>query len=51
VLGDWAYIHNCIEMTITPESGDTVTRSGYTLTVLRREAGEWRLARDGNLLR
>jgi uncharacterized protein (TIGR02246 family) len=50
VLGDWAYLRNYIEMTVTPESGQAVTRSGYTLTILRKEDGRWRLARDANLL-
>ena len=50
VLGDWAYIRNYIEMTITPEGGELVWRSGYTLTILRKESGQWRLARDANLL-
>src|SRR5947209_6022365 len=50
VLGDWAYIRNYIEMTMTPESSEPVKRTGYTLTLLRKEAGRWRLARDANLL-
>jgi uncharacterized protein (TIGR02246 family) len=50
VLGDWAYIRNHIEMTITRENGQPVTRSGYTLTILRKESGRWLLARDANLL-
>jgi uncharacterized protein (TIGR02246 family) len=50
VLGDWAYLRNHIEMTITPENGQPVKRSGWTLTVLRKEDGRWRLARDANLL-
>ena len=51
VLGDWAFIRNRIELTVTPPSGDPVRRSGYTLTLLRKEAdGHWRLARDANLL-
>lgn len=51
VLGDWAYIRNHIDMTVTRPGGDAVHRSGYTLTLLRKEAdGEWRLARDANLL-
>jgi ketosteroid isomerase-like protein len=30
---------------------DPVRRSGYTLTIMRKEAdGTWRLARDANLL-
>jgi uncharacterized protein (TIGR02246 family) len=51
VLGDWAYIRNHLDMTVTPPSGDVVHRSGYALTILRKEAdGHWRLARDANLL-
>ncbi|TRC93644.1 SgcJ/EcaC family oxidoreductase [Mesorhizobium sp. WSM4303] len=51
VLGDWAYIRNRIDMTATPPGGEAVRRSGYTLTLLHREAdGRWRLARDANLL-
>jgi uncharacterized protein (TIGR02246 family) len=51
VLGDWAFIRNRIEITATPPSGIPVRRSGYTLTLLRKEAdGQWRLARDANLL-
>jgi uncharacterized protein (TIGR02246 family) len=51
VMGDWAYLRNFIELTVTPPGGEAVHRSGYTLTVLRREAdGKWRLCRDANLL-
>ena len=50
VLGDWAYMRNHLEMTITPERGAPVKRSGWTLTILRKEHGRWRLARDANLL-
>jgi uncharacterized protein (TIGR02246 family) len=50
VLGDWAYIRNYLEMTITPEGGAPVKRSGWTLTILRKEDGRWRLARDANLV-
>jgi uncharacterized protein (TIGR02246 family) len=50
VLGDWAYLRNYIEMRATPENGQPVKRSGWTLTVLRKEAGQWRLARDANLV-
>lgn len=51
LLGDWAYIRNHIDITMTPLGGDAVHRSGYTLTLLRKEAdGQWRLARDANLL-
>jgi uncharacterized protein (TIGR02246 family) len=51
LLGDWAFIRNRIDMTATPPAGEPVHRSGYTLTLLRKEAdGRWRLARDANLL-
>jgi uncharacterized protein (TIGR02246 family) len=51
VLGDWAYLRNFIDMTVTPPGGSPVRRSGYTLTILRKEAdGKWRLALDANLL-
>jgi uncharacterized protein (TIGR02246 family) len=52
VLGDWAYLRNYIKMTMTlPDGSRPVRRSGYTLTLLRKESdGRWRLARDANLL-
>jgi uncharacterized protein (TIGR02246 family) len=51
VLGDWAYLRNFIEITITPAGGTPVRRSGFTLTILRKEPdGRWLLARDANLV-
>lgn len=51
VLGDWAYLRNFIEITVTPPGGAPVPRSGYTLTILRKEVdGRWRLTRDANLV-
>jgi uncharacterized protein (TIGR02246 family) len=51
VLGDWAYLRNYIEIAITPPGSETVRRSGYTLTILRKEPdGRWLLARDANLV-
>ena len=51
ILGDWAYLCDYLDLTITPEGGQPVRRSGYTLTILRKGAdGKWRLARDANLL-
>jgi len=52
ILGDWAYLRSSIEITMTtPESSTPVHRSGYTLTILRKESdGRWRIARDANLL-
>src|SRR5262249_5591244 len=51
VLGDWAYLRNFIEITVTPPGGAPVRRSGYTLTILRKGTdGKWVLARDANLM-
>lgn len=51
VLGDWAFSRNLLDLTITSPNGETMQRSGYTLTLYRRESdGRWRLARDANLL-
>jgi uncharacterized protein (TIGR02246 family) len=52
VFGHYAYLRNYLEMTMTPtDGGAPVRRSGYTMTLLRKESdGRWRLARDANLL-
>jgi len=51
ILGDWAYIRNHIDLTMTPRNGTPQRRAGYTLTLLRKEPdGRWRLARDANLV-
>lgn len=51
ILGDWAWIRNHIEMTVRPSGGEAIRRSGYTLTILRKEPdGCWRLSRDANLV-
>ena len=51
VLGDWAFIRSHLTVTMTPPDGPPVSRSGWTLTLLRKEPdGQWRLARDANLL-
>ena len=52
VLGDWAYLRNHIDITVTPPGGGApVRRAGYTLTLLQKSKdGRWRLARDANLL-
>jgi len=52
VLGDWAWVHNHIDLTVTPPGGgEPVHRSGYTLSILEKGAdGKWRLARDANLV-
>lgn len=51
VLGDWAYLRNHIEISMTPSHGAPVRRAGYTLSILRKQRdGRWQLARDANLV-
>jgi uncharacterized protein (TIGR02246 family) len=52
VLGDWAWARTRLKVAMTPPgASEPKRRSGYTLSILRREAdGKWRLARDANLL-
>jgi uncharacterized protein (TIGR02246 family) len=51
VVGDWAYLRNYLAVTMTPDGGSPVRRSGHTLTILRKEPnGKWVLARDANLM-
>ncbi len=50
VAGDWAYIRNYIDVTMTPPGGAPVRHAGWTLTILRKEGGRWLLARDANLV-
>ena len=51
VLGDWAYLRNFVEVSITLPNGVISRHSGYTLTILRRQPdGRWQLARDANLV-
>ena len=50
ILGDWAYLRNHLNITVTPAAGVPVRRAGYTLTILRKQNGRWLLARDANLL-
>jgi len=51
VLDDWAWMRSHLKVTITQPSGTTSIRSGYTLTILRKEpGGNWVIARDANML-
>ncbi|MFL6800705.1 MAG: YybH family protein [Sphingomicrobium sp.] len=51
VLGEWAWIRNHIEVSMTPPGGDATRRSGYTLSILKKGPdGRWRLFRDANLV-
>jgi uncharacterized protein (TIGR02246 family) len=50
VHGDWAFLRSRLTVTTTQAGQAPAVRSGHTLTILRKEAGRWRLARDANLL-
>ncbi|HVE10244.1 MAG TPA: SgcJ/EcaC family oxidoreductase [Paraburkholderia sp.] len=52
VQGDWAFIRNHLDVSMTPAGAtQPVKRSGYTLTILSRQTdGRWVLARDANLM-
>ena len=51
VIGDWAWLRNYLEVTITQPNGEANTRTGYTLTILRKQSdGNWAIVRDANLL-
>jgi uncharacterized protein (TIGR02246 family) len=51
VLGEWAFCISRVAVKVTPRGGEPFRRSGYTLTLFRREAnGGWVLARDANLM-
>ena len=50
ILGDWAYMVTKLSVTASQPDQTPVTRSGHTLTILRKEDGKWMLARDANLL-
>jgi uncharacterized protein (TIGR02246 family) len=48
---DLAYCWNQLTVTVTPEGGSPLRRSGPVLTIFRKESdGCWRLYRDANLL-
>ena len=50
LLGDWAFMWSKLAVTVTPHGSPPVERAGHTLTVLKKEAGRWVIARDANLL-
>jgi len=50
VLGDWAFMWSKLTVVATSPGGEPVTRAGHTLSILRKENGKWRLARDANML-
>jgi uncharacterized protein (TIGR02246 family) len=50
VSGDFAFMWTKLSVVVNQPAGERMERAGHTLTVLRRVAGEWLLARDANLL-
>lgn len=51
VLGDRAWIRTHLVVKMTQPNGQTTERSGYTLSVLRKNPeGKWVIARDANLV-
>ena len=51
VLGDWALMWTNLTVVVTPPGGgQSMTRAGYTLSILKKQDGKWVLARDANML-
>lgn len=50
VVGDWAFMWTRLHISVTPPDGAAIERAGHTLTVLKKVAGRWVIARDANLL-
>jgi uncharacterized protein (TIGR02246 family) len=51
VEGSVGYVWAHLAVTVTPPGGGApITRSGHTLSIFRRVAGRWLLARDANML-
>ena len=50
VSGDWAFMWSRLHVEMRPPGGKPVKRAGHTLTVLHKVGGQWRLARDANML-
>lgn len=51
VMGDHAWCRTHLTVTVTPPNGNTVRRSGNTLSILRKDSGgKWLMIRDANML-
>ena len=51
VLGEWAFMWTKLSVVVTPPGGaPSMTRAGYTLSILKKQNGKWVLARDANML-
>jgi uncharacterized protein (TIGR02246 family) len=50
VSGELAFAWAKLHITVSPSGAAPMERAGHTLTVFRKQDGQWRLARDANLL-
>ena len=50
ILGDWAFMWTTLTVVITAQGGQSMTRAGHTLSILKKHNGKWVLARDANML-
>ena len=51
VSGNDAWCRTRLTVTVTPPNGNTVRRSGNTLSILRKQpSGNWLMIRDANML-
>ena len=50
VLGDWAWTRVHLTLTVTPPNAKPMRRSGYTMSIWRKQPNGWVIFRDANLL-
>lgn len=50
VSGNFAYMWSRLNVEMTMPDGKVAQRAGHTLSVFRKTAGRWQLARDANML-
>lgn len=50
LAGDWAYLWSDLTVRVTPPGGAPNESAGPALTILRKQAGRWRIARDANMV-
>lgn len=50
LVGEWAFMISRLRVIAMQPGAPAMARAGHTLTVLRKEGGQWRIARDANLL-
>src|SRR5262249_51550785 len=51
VMGDWAFMWTKLKVSIRPPGAmQPVVRAGHTMSILKKQNGQWLLARDANLL-